>query len=183
MPQATPFDFPHDDTPVNKVPLRAVFQGYLSELLHGRSVDAMLSEPRKCDRTALLLLKTHTVGPVTLDLPNLVALRQIQQITADNPLDELLESLFILANQQNEDVLFLRGEARQKAIAAVGKQYSAAQLPAARIALLEILDAVQKKTLNSLERMDLTTNALMQQLSGQSCTKPTDSQPPTGSAT
>jgi hypothetical protein len=176
-----PSSLPQDQPNLNKIPARTLFQGMLKEIFTGHSVADVLAEPRQSNRMALLLIKSHAVGRITLPIPNLVALQLIQQLDRADPLAFVTESIFILRNQTEEDVLFASGTDRDLAKARCLQDISAAQLPEALICVNELLDVVQKKTLNSLERMKAETADLMQQLSSSSSAKPMDNPSNTGS--
>lgn len=122
--------------------------------LLGRMVNESLKlqSPRVTERRIRwLLTKTHTTGPITLNLPTMVGFRELQRIQHlrdTDPAGWVLECLFILAHQRNEDAIFLFGQERQIAI----QQYAdriglmATDLPAYTIAILEMLSALEKKS-------------------------------------
>lgn len=136
-----------------------------------------------------LLLKTHTVGKVTLNLPNIVAAHQIKRqenLRTSDPLSWLLECLFILAHQHNEDVLFLRGDERQIAIAQYCKKISAFDIPLYTTALLETLAAVEKKNANFAEDLIRKTQEIqsaISHLASSPLPKPPDTNSDTSPAT
>ena len=139
---------------------------------------------RTAERLQLLAMKVHQVGPISLPLPNIVALQLLIALDCSNEghVDYVAEAIFILRNQINDDTLFLKGEARRRAMVNCLKDIMAADLPHYILAIREMLDFVQKKSLNSLTTMTQTTETLTRQAASFFSPKPSDNLPPTSPA-
>jgi len=115
-----------------------------------------------------LLTKTHICGSVTLPIPNLVAahaMRQIEHLRQSDPLAWLMECLWLLAHQHNEDIFFLRGPERERAIAMHASKISSMDAPAYMVALLELHEAVAKKNANLANDLEARLKSLQEEIS------------------
>lgn len=147
---------------------------------------AAIRNPRVTNRRINdLLTKTHTVGKITLPIPNLIAaqqMRQIEQLRQTDPLAWLMECLFILHNQTSSDALFLRGSEREHAIAAHSQKISAFDASPYMVALLELHTAIEKKNMLSVESMENQVKILQNEIS-RLASSPLPKQPDTPSST
>lgn len=135
----------------------------------------------KQHRTLELARQMHTCGAASLPLPNFAAFTEIQRIETndDNPYKFVAECLFILANQCDEDKLFLAGPARHKAILAATKNVHAHNVSDYLLCIREMLDEIKKKQHFSIAATQKEMVNLMQQISSSLSVKPSDSQPVT----
>lgn len=112
-----------------------------SELLSGGN------PKRSIDRIDLLLRKTHTVGKVTVNIPNIVAGTLIQKLDKSDPVAWTVECMYILHHQRNDEMLFLSGNDRLAEQIKLFGDIPHAEFPKFYVAICETLDAVEKKSL------------------------------------
>lgn len=132
-------------------------------------------------RTLELAQKVHRCGVAVLPLPNFAALTEIERLECveGEELEFIAECIFILSNQTNEDVLFLRGPERRKAVYAACKNIHAHNAADYLACIREMLDAVKKKQIFSHRRVTQQVQTLTQQISSLLSPKPSDNPPAT----
>ena len=101
---------------------------------------------RSLERIDLLLRKTHQVGNITLNIPNIVATSLIQKLDRADPVHWTVEVLYILHHQRHEDKLFLTGNDRLAEQIRLFSEIDATEFPKYYVAIVEMLDAVEKKS-------------------------------------
>ena len=144
--------------------------------------EAALDDPNKsAKRIECLARKMHTVGKISLPIPNIVALQLILKLGTENILDFTLESLYILFNQTEEDNLFLQGTARDIRMAKLFKQIHAHQVPQYYLCLREMLAEIEKKNLNSAQQMKQMAELLISRATSPDFPKPLDNPSDTSS--
>lgn len=125
------------------------------------------------ERIDLLMRKTHTVGSVTINIPNIVAASLIQKLDKSDPVFWTVECMYILHHQRNEDLLFLQGNDRLKEQIRLFGDIPHAEFPKYYIAICETLDAVEKKSrIYSREYLQRVANMTSQLNSSPSPTNP-----------
>lgn len=169
------------DTQGELVGARAVMHNALLESMRSGKVDKVLSSKRTQQRAELLSRKMHVVGTIALPIPNVVAQQLIERLDITEMNRFTCETIFILTHQMHEDILFLEGLDRERAIAKVVKQIHAHELPLYYIAIREMLDMLEKKTASYSTKMQSRMAGLMQQLNSSSSPKPTANPSATGS--
>lgn len=119
---------------------------------------------RSEERIELLLRKTHQVGKIVINIPTIFSLGLIQKLDHSNLLDFTCEALFILHHQHNEDLLFSRGDDRERAKLRLLSHIPATKLPDYYVAIMETLEATEKKSARSSQALLNQTQQLISQL-------------------
>lgn len=118
----------------------------------------------RIDRIKLLLQKTHTVGRITLPIPNQSAFMYILTLKDKLNISEssenaaalarwVMESVWLLSVQNDLDKYFLDGDERERAITAFWIKRVYLRFDEYYVALIDLLQAMEKKSLNSSQAM------------------------------
>lgn len=156
-----------------------LIKNIVSETFKGKTAEDLVSDKRKQKRIDLLAMKMHTVGAVSLPLPNLMAFQLISKLDTEDSLNFTMESLYILQNQTCGDALFTKGIERQVAITEFVKDIKAHEWTAYYVCIREMLEELEKKTISSSMKMTETAQNLISQATSLFSQKPTDNPSPT----
>lgn len=108
-----------------------------------------MRELHKKRRTLELARQMHQCGAAVLPLPSFVAFIEIDRLEFDEsrPFEYVAEAIFILSNQERQDVLFLTGIARRRAILEACKNIHAHNAGDYLVCIKEMINEAKKALL------------------------------------
>lgn len=147
--------------------------------------DALADAKRRTERINLLLRATHTTGSVVLPIPQMVVYQQIMtlrerlNLNVESPAPSaiqqwVIESCWMLSVQTGLEEYYLEGAERQRAIHRFWHNIPATRFAEYYIALMDILDMLEKKSQTFSMTMMNDLQSLIRQRTSSSSAKPSD---------